>query len=215
MVEVAHAEGVRTIYGHLRAVAVKPGMAVRLGDTLGQVGNTGTSTGAHLHFEVRDKKKRPLNPAYFMGKEFALARDLPLKLAARIPRGMRIASVSYIPKPKMELMQRQAGEAAAKAAEEAGLDPKIAAEAARAAVKAGADQKTAVAAAIKAGVPAQVLIIRNGKAVASEPQVVKLTPVEEETKRIAEWKPDAWKVSSDPTAGWTPPNPSDMPMSTF
>ncbi|HYG27029.1 MAG TPA: M23 family metallopeptidase [Caulobacteraceae bacterium] len=216
MVEVAHAEGIRTVYAHLGGLAVKPGAKVRVGDRLGQVGNSGSSTGAHLHFEVRDRKKRPLNPSYFMGKEFETVRDLPLKQAARVPRGMRIAYVSYIPKPKRELMERRAAEAAAKAAEEAGFDPKLAAEAARAAIKAGADQKAAVAAAMKAGVPASPsLTVRNGKAGLSEPQVVKLTPAEEDTQRIAEWKPDAWKVSTDPAASWTPPGLADAPMSTF
>lgn len=48
--------GVRTVYGHALSgsVAVEVGQAVQAGDTLAAVGNTGTSTGPHLHFEVRD-----------------------------------------------------------------------------------------------------------------------------------------------------------------
>lgn len=214
MVEVAHAEGLKTVYGHLGAVAVKAGTVVRKGDRVGQVGSTGSSTGAHLHFEVRDKKKRPLNPAFFMGKEFETAGELPLKQAARVPRGMRIAYVSYIPKPKRELMERRAAEAAMKAAEEAGLDPEAAAEAAKAAVKKGMDQKAAVAAAMKSGVPAVKggTLTLAGKT-GSQPQVVKLTPLEEDTRRIAEWTPDPWKVNaSDELTGWSN---ADAPISAF
>jgi murein DD-endopeptidase MepM/ murein hydrolase activator NlpD len=51
-------EGVRTLYGHLSSFAVTRGQKVRQGQTLGKVGNTGTSTGTHLHFEVIDRGVR-------------------------------------------------------------------------------------------------------------------------------------------------------------
>jgi len=116
MVEVKHAEGLTSIYAHLGVIDVRPGMAVKRGDKIAQVGNSGSSTGAHLHFEVHDRKKRPMNPQMFMGREYQTVRDLPLKQAARIPRGVRIAYVSYIPKMKREMME--AREAAKKAAEQ-------------------------------------------------------------------------------------------------
>ena len=40
-------------YWHLSAIAVRPGQRVQAGDLLGYVGNTGLSTGAHLHWEIR------------------------------------------------------------------------------------------------------------------------------------------------------------------
>jgi murein DD-endopeptidase MepM/ murein hydrolase activator NlpD len=46
-------EPVYTLYGHLLEVFVQPGDHVSAGDLLGGVGNTGNSTGPHLHFEVR------------------------------------------------------------------------------------------------------------------------------------------------------------------
>jgi hypothetical protein len=118
-VEIRHAEGLTSLYAHMGAVEahIRPGTPVRLGDEIGQVGNTGSSTGAHLHFEIHDRRGRPLNPAFFLGRQFATADDLPLKAAARVPRGMRVAYVSYIPRKKRELMEARKAEK--EAAEEA------------------------------------------------------------------------------------------------
>ena len=49
---VRHERGVETLYGHLDRIFVKPGEDVTEGKPLGTVGNTGQSTGKHLHFEV-------------------------------------------------------------------------------------------------------------------------------------------------------------------
>ncbi len=49
---VQHADGVQTRYGHLSVIAVRPGQAVAAGQGIGAVGDTGVSTGSHLHFEV-------------------------------------------------------------------------------------------------------------------------------------------------------------------
>jgi murein DD-endopeptidase MepM/ murein hydrolase activator NlpD len=60
-VEVAHADGSTTLYAHLSQVNAEPGDQVQEGETLGLVGQTGRTTGPHLHLEVR-KAGHFLNP---------------------------------------------------------------------------------------------------------------------------------------------------------
>ena len=55
-VVISHDNGTQTLYGHLNTVAVSVGESVGQGQFIGEVGNTGRSTGPHLHFEVRGAK---------------------------------------------------------------------------------------------------------------------------------------------------------------
>jgi hypothetical protein len=106
-VAVRHAESLTTFYAHLGAIApgLKPGMPVKAGTPVGRIGSTGTSTGPHLHFEIRDGDQRPLNPAMFLGRAFAEAGDLPLDKAKRYSGRVRMAYVSFIPESKRALME--------------------------------------------------------------------------------------------------------------
>ena len=53
-VVVKHADGKYTLYGHLNSSSVRAGQSVSAGQMIGTVGSTGNSSGAHLHFEVRN-----------------------------------------------------------------------------------------------------------------------------------------------------------------
>jgi murein DD-endopeptidase MepM/ murein hydrolase activator NlpD len=60
-----HGNGISTRYGHLSGYAVTVGQAVRRGDVIGYVGESGRSTGPHLHYEVRINDT-PVNPYKYL-----------------------------------------------------------------------------------------------------------------------------------------------------
>lgn len=61
---ISHGFGYQTLYGHMSKILVRPGQKVSRGDLIGYVGNTGTSTGPHLHYEVL-KGGKPVNPVNY------------------------------------------------------------------------------------------------------------------------------------------------------
>ncbi|MDZ7805893.1 MAG: M23 family metallopeptidase [Gracilimonas sp.] len=52
MVRIKHGDGYETVYAHMNKISVKEGDTVKKGQEVGRAGNTGTSTGVHLHFEI-------------------------------------------------------------------------------------------------------------------------------------------------------------------
>jgi len=64
-IEITHGNGMLTRYAHLSRIGVKVGQPVEAGTTIGGLGNTGRSTGPHLHFEVRIND-RAVNPRPFL-----------------------------------------------------------------------------------------------------------------------------------------------------
>jgi len=59
---ISHSNGYKTMYGHLNAFSVKQGDRVTRGRKIGESGNTGYSTGPHLHFGIYDKNNKLVNP---------------------------------------------------------------------------------------------------------------------------------------------------------
>ncbi|UJS23513.1 M23 family metallopeptidase [Thiothrix winogradskyi] len=53
LVAIDHADGMQSLYAHLSATESKPGAQVRAGDVVGACGNTGRSTGPHLHLGLK------------------------------------------------------------------------------------------------------------------------------------------------------------------
>lgn len=65
MVEIEHGNGFVTRYAHLHRITVRPGQRVGLHDKVGELGNSGRSTGPHTHYEVLFRGK-PRNPRRFI-----------------------------------------------------------------------------------------------------------------------------------------------------
>ncbi|MCL2209781.1 MAG: M23 family metallopeptidase [Treponema sp.] len=63
---VTHDNGYKTLYGHLNSFSVKQGERVARGKKIGEAGNTGYSTGPHLHFTIYDKNNKLINPLDLM-----------------------------------------------------------------------------------------------------------------------------------------------------
>jgi murein DD-endopeptidase MepM/ murein hydrolase activator NlpD len=64
-VQIDHGYGVETIFGHASTLAVRKGQKVSRGDKIATVGNTGYSTGPHVHYEVR-VNGTPVDPLYYV-----------------------------------------------------------------------------------------------------------------------------------------------------
>jgi murein DD-endopeptidase MepM/ murein hydrolase activator NlpD len=70
-----HGHDVVTVYGHLSAIAVLPGQHVKQGQVVGYVGQSGRSTGPHLHYEVRVHNV-PVNPHKYLRTTYAQVSKL-------------------------------------------------------------------------------------------------------------------------------------------
>lgn len=64
-IKIAHSDTLTTLYGHLLEQKVTKGEAVKRGDVIGLMGNTGLSTGHHLHYGVQVDKKN-VNPYHYI-----------------------------------------------------------------------------------------------------------------------------------------------------
>lgn len=63
---IQDANGNQTVYGHLDSIGVSQGQTVSRGDVIGATGNTGVSTGPHLHLEYKDSSGKEQDPTIFL-----------------------------------------------------------------------------------------------------------------------------------------------------
>jgi len=75
LVVIEHGQGISTRYGHLANYTVAVGQSVHRGDVIGYVGNTGRSTGPHLHYEVRIHDV-PVNPHKYLRMTIAQGMEM-------------------------------------------------------------------------------------------------------------------------------------------
>ncbi len=84
-ISINHGYGYKTLYAHLSKSFVKKNQFVNRGDIIGLVGNSGISTGSHLHYEVY-KNNKPIDPALFFFNDISPDQyDEMIKLSKKIP----------------------------------------------------------------------------------------------------------------------------------
>ena len=71
-IKIDHGNGYETVYAHAKRLLVRKGQRVRRGDMIGEVGNSGRSTGSHLHYEVH-RNGKAVNPKRYLLEEPYLA----------------------------------------------------------------------------------------------------------------------------------------------
>lgn len=75
LVKISHLNAYESRYAHLSTILVKKGQKVKRGDLIGKVGNTGLSTTAHLHYEIRINSKA-VNPANYYNGNILLTSNV-------------------------------------------------------------------------------------------------------------------------------------------
>lgn len=73
MILIEASNGWASLYAHLDKIKVKEGDSVDQGDLIGTMGNTGRTTGTHLHFEIR-KNKLPVDPLLYLPQGHKVAK---------------------------------------------------------------------------------------------------------------------------------------------
>lgn len=86
-IKIEHGDGIATAFGHLHSIGVKRNQKVVRGQIIGTVGNTGISTGNHLHYEVMVNHK-PVNPINFFSQDIT-AEEYEMML--RVQNTLRVS----------------------------------------------------------------------------------------------------------------------------
>ena len=109
-VVIRHYNGLETIYGHMSKHLVVPDQDVRAGDAIGLGGNTGRSTGSHLHFETR-LCGVALNPALMfdfrnqdvVGDYYMFRKSTYSKESAQATRLRGVGGASIVPEDRLDI----------------------------------------------------------------------------------------------------------------
>lgn len=67
LVKIEHLDGSVTLYGHTNKILVTHGQKVEQGQQIAEMGNTGNSTGSHLHFEIHPESEEAIDPLVLLG----------------------------------------------------------------------------------------------------------------------------------------------------
>ncbi len=78
MIVIDHGYGYETLYAHLQKIFIEKGDKVRRGQVIASVGNTGFSTGPHLHYEIH-KHDIPVNPVNYYFNDLTPEQFLEVK----------------------------------------------------------------------------------------------------------------------------------------
>lgn len=73
LIKIRHKKDLVTVFAHLSKIRVRKGQNVKRGDVIGEVGNSGRSTGAHLHYEVQEKGSA-VNPLNYILSDYTMSR---------------------------------------------------------------------------------------------------------------------------------------------
>jgi murein DD-endopeptidase MepM/ murein hydrolase activator NlpD len=91
-------QGRQHYYGHLQRITARVGALLEQGETLGMLGSTGRSTGPHVHYEVRTRAGRHLDPSKLLFPDYTVRRGYAWNTPR--PAGTRLAARSGQPRPR-------------------------------------------------------------------------------------------------------------------
>lgn len=102
---INHGFGYKTRYAHLKMILVQPGQKVCRGDCIGQSGNSGKSTGPHLHYEVMYKGNY-VNPINYMDMQIPLDEYAQMVKAREEQTGLSTDLVQPVHKDRQTIRKR-------------------------------------------------------------------------------------------------------------
>ena len=84
-IQLNHSDGYYTLYAHLKkGLKLKKGDVVKEGSVIGTMGNSGNSTGTHLHFEVRNPNNYVIDPTKYLNEDLPYERGDDLRIYYRV-----------------------------------------------------------------------------------------------------------------------------------